>query len=318
MIGWWLACTAPVDPVDTGVTAPVEDFDDAWQDLAAFEAQIAWLATLRGVVREPIGTSFEGRTIWAIRIRSAEAPDTPRPGFLVTALQHAREWVAGAAAMHIAERLAQGDDPVAQAVLEDWDVWVVPVVNPDGYRYSWTTDRLWRKNRATDPSGAVGVDLNRNWGHAWGGPGSRAEPEHNNFRGSGAFSEPETAALQTWVQATGALAAHLDLHSPGQLVLTPWAHTSTPGPDAEWLGAGAEAARAAMEAVNGHPYDAGTFHDRLYPGSGVAIDWTHARGLDSYLFELRDRGQFGFLLDDEQRALAVSEAWAGFVALATR
>lgn len=315
MIGAWILGWGACVPAPEPPEPPSEPFLADWQGLAAFEAQLAWWGTQPGVTWESWGSSAEGRPLWALRIRG---PDTPEqaPMALVTGLQHAREWIAGAAAMHIAERLIEGPDPQAREVLMGWEVVVVPVVNPDGYRYSWTTDRLWRKNRQPHQSGLVGVDLNRNWAEGWGEAGSSGVPASDNYRGEGAFSAPETAALMAQIEAEPRFALHLDLHSPGQLVLYPWGYTGEPSAEEAALSQRAGAAVAAMEAVDGQPFDAGSFHERLYPGAGVAIDWTHARGLESYLFELRDRGQYGFMLADELRRPGAEEAWAGFVALA--
>ena len=71
-----------------------------------------------------------------------------------------------------------------------------------------------------------------------------------------------------------------------------------------------------MGQVAGTNYASGTFYTRLYPGSGVAIDWSHGQGLHSYLFELRDRGAYGFFLPIDQLVPTAEEAWAGLVALA--
>ena len=291
-------------------------FFDDWRDLGDFDVH------LQGLGREPhatvweIGRSVEDRPIWAIRIAAYNAPPD-RPEILVTGLMHAREWVSGASAMYIADRLVQGylHDASVGRVLAQYNVVVVPVVNPDGYRHTWTTDRLWRKNRAVFED-AVGVDLNRNWGEAWGlNRGSSPDPGHQNYRGPEAFSEPETTALQQLVRDTSTFAMHLDLHCTGQLVLYPWAHTEEASAEERRLADAASRAVAEMDAAHGLTYDDGMFHTRLYAGSGVGIDWTHASGLDSYLFELRDRGRYGFLLPAEQLRPTAEEAWAGFVTL---
>jgi hypothetical protein len=49
----------------------------------------------------------------------------------------------------------------------------------------------------------------------------------------------------------------------------------------------------------------------------VAIDWTYGRhGLNSWLLELRDRGQYGFLLPADQLVPTAEEAWTGLLSLA--
>ncbi|MBX2798969.1 MAG: hypothetical protein KTR31_14930 [Myxococcales bacterium] len=296
---------------------PGDVFED-WRDLETFDAHLDLLAAehAHATVIE-LGTSVENRPIRGLRL--ADPALTDPPGILVTGVQHAREWVAGSSALFIADRLAEewGQGGEADAVLDEWQVIVVPIVNPDGYRFSWTTDRLWRKNRRDNADGTFGVDLNRNWGEAWGGAGgSSAQTANNNYRGASAFSEPEAASLRDLVLDRPELVRHLDLHCTGQLVLYPWGYTAQPSPDEDWLSQTGTAMQLAMEGVEGTPYAIGQMNPRLYQANGLGIDWTHEQGLRSTLVELRDRGQYGFLLPADQLRPTAEEAWAGFVALA--
>ena len=61
-------------------------------------------------------------------------------------------------------------DDFIQNLMNQVNVFIVPIVNPDGYVYSHTTDRYWRKNRQLNFSSSyVGTDLNRNWDADWNG-----------------------------------------------------------------------------------------------------------------------------------------------------
>ena len=76
---------------------------------------------------------------------------------------------------------------------------VIPVLNPDGYVYTWTRDRMWRKNRNPRAGrfgrrGCVGVDLNRNYDIEWGRNGISRNPCSDIYPGKKAFSEPESKA----------------------------------------------------------------------------------------------------------------------------
>src|SRR5690606_4789724 len=151
-----------------------------------------------------------------------------KPLVVVNATQHAREWIATMSTLWVAE-VALGeaaDDPGLDALLDQVALLVVPVVNPDGYVYTWEEDRLWRKNRRDD----VGVDLNRNYPVAWGGEGASANPEHGNYRGAGPLSEPEAQALADVLPTEPLTIALLDVHSYGQLVLSPWSFTTDAPP----------------------------------------------------------------------------------------
>ena len=80
------------------------------------------------------------------------------------------------------------------------DFYILPLVNPDGYEYSRTKDRLWRKNRRRH-LGFRGIDLNRNWGFKWGGAGISKRPWKEDYAGPKPFSEPETAAVSNFVRS---------------------------------------------------------------------------------------------------------------------
>src|ERR1700712_3120115 len=49
------------------------------------------------------------------------------------------------------------------------DFYIIPIPNPDGYVFSWESDRFWYKNRQIMGPNAkcVGLDMNRNWGYKW-------------------------------------------------------------------------------------------------------------------------------------------------------
>ena len=274
-----------------------------------------------------IGTSLEGRPIQGLRFER----DPTAPIVLVNACQHAREWLSVTTAMAIAEALATGQtspisdtsfaDPDAaaelEALLEEVSFIVVPVVNPDGYVFTWQDDRLWRKNRQSEH----GVDLNRNWGTAWGGPGSTDEVESNNYRGEAAFSEPETAALRNLMLAEDRLVSHVDIHTYGQLVLYPWGWSDVVSPDDDLFGALADDVASTMTAAWGIEYEsrrAGSW----YAASGNLMDWSYGElGLRAVTIELRPDEEtdfmVGFVPNPSQIGPTADEAIAAVLALAT-
>lgn len=309
----WIRATGPRFDPGAGPFEdwlPLEDVDAHLQELADQHAHAGYVE---------VGASLEGRPLAGLSLSAGDGDD--RLGILVVGAQHAREWVSASAALWIADHLARGYgfDPEVTDLLDRYDVVVVPVANPDGYRFTWTTDRLWRKNRRDNGDGSVGVDLNRNWDAAWGAPGAADLPVSDNWPGTAAFSEPETQALRDWLLAHPRIGLHLDLHCTGQVALHPWGSTAEPAPDADALAAATAAAAAAMTQVHGASYRSGAFHGALYPAFGVAIDWSYGGwGVNSALFELRDRGQYGFLLPADQIVPTAEEAWAGLLALAAR
>lgn len=159
-----------------------DDWFDEFRDYKAITARMQELAELAPdrVRMHALGTSVENRPIWALQIGNGPTP------MLINGTQHAREWIASMTAICIADRTVRDHerDLRIRAFLERTTLWVVPVVNPDGYQYSWSANRYWRKNRR----GGHGVDLNRNWSVAWGGDGSSSNKRSDVYRGEYAVS----------------------------------------------------------------------------------------------------------------------------------
>lgn len=271
-------------------------FDD-FKDLAAIEARMELLAAQRPDLARTIviGASIEGRPIRGLRIAGEGATDPNRPGLLFISTQHAREWIAPMVTMYFAEALVTryDTDPAIREVVDRGEVYVVPVANPDGYVYTWTTDRLWRKNRRdVAGSSCFGVDLNRNWGYQWGLPnGSSGDPCSGTYRGTAGFSEPETTALRDFIVARPNVRYVHDMHSYGQLLLYPWGYTGALPPRNEvYAGLGATM-RQLIAGVHGRIYPFGPSYTTLYPVSGGSKDWAFgARRAFSFSFELRGSG----------------------------
>ena len=99
-----------------------------------------------------------------------------------------REWISPAVATFIIDTFAENWSEQSEDI-QNIDWYFLPVMNPDGYEYTHTNDRLWRKNRRRNYL-CMGVDLNRNYGYHWGGQGASRQPCAETFAGSGAFSEP--------------------------------------------------------------------------------------------------------------------------------
>ncbi len=296
----------------SGLALAFEPGDLWYDDFRRFEevdTRIEEIATdTEAVSVVEIGTSFEGRPIRGLQISNA----SDRPTVLVLGTQHAREWASPMVTMCIAEHLAFGD--LDAPILDRLEFVIVPVVNPDGYVYSWDVDRLWRKNRRT----GGGVDLNRNWGQMWGLGTAGASPGSEIYPGRGAFSEPETAAIAGFAQAREVV-VFVDYHSPVNLVLIPFAFTSDPSPHEDQQWEWGESMASAITAVHGVGHDV-TKPGIGNPSGGLAQDWFAAdRDAISFTIELRGGpGSNGFELPADQIVDACQENWAGFVDLAQR
>jgi murein tripeptide amidase MpaA len=246
------------------------------------------------------GTSIQGRTVRGIRISRYPA-GTALPAFIFTGTMHAREWASTMTTMWIADQLVESNtiDPRISAVLDSAEVYVFPVQNPDGYEYTWATggNRLWRKNRRLISGTTYGVDLNRNWGVGWGGSGSSGTTSSDTYRGTAAFSEPESVGMRDFVIAHPNLVGHIDFHSYGQLWLWPWSYTTTASPDQTALAAVGNPMKNAIAAVNGKNYTAGPSGSTYGLTAGCIDDWTYGnQGLMSGTIEVRDTGTYGFVM----------------------
>jgi len=293
-----------------------ESFFADFRDLAAIETKLDALVAARPDLCsiETIGASLEGRPIRALRIST----DPDLPAALLNACQHAREWISPMVAMALAAALVEGEgtDPRVTALLGRLEVWVIPVVNPDGYVHSWGPQRLWRKNRRPNGDGSIGVDLNRNWGFQWGGAGASSSPGSDTYRGPAPFSEPETQALRDFHLARPDLVASIDFHSYGQLILSPWGYTTAAHPQAPLFAEIVARMRDAIATTTGQPYTVGPIASTLYVASGNVVDWAFAeRGMVSLTTELRDTGQGGFVLPPSQIEPTVRENLAATLEL---
>lgn len=288
-----------------------EEWLTEYRDLQAIHDHLDALAALRPELArtETIGTSLEGRPLRALRIHGAGAP---KLRMLVDAGLHAREWIAVMVGTCVASRLVReyDHDPRVRSFVDATELVVVPVVNPDGYVHSWQRDRYWRKNRR----GGHGVDLNRNFGLAFGGAGSSGNTASQVYRGTEPFSEPESEALRRLVE-TGGFGAHVDFHSYGQLLLHPWSYTRERSRDHARLSSLAEQLAAAIAATHGERYRPMS-GESLYPASGTLMDWAYGtHGVASFVIELRPRGGKGFVLPPDQIVPTCDEGLAAVLAL---
>lgn len=293
-------------------------FED-FKNLAAVNAQLdAYVAAHPATCKiVTAGTSIQGRVIRGIRV-SRHPEGTVLPGFVFTATQHAREWAGTMTAMWIVDRLVEGDgiDARTTAIVDSSEVFVFPVLNPDGYEYTWVTNRLWRKNRRLNSGGSYGVDMNRNWGFGWGGTGASTSQSNETYRGTAAFSEPETKGFRDWVTPRTNIAASLDIHSYSELLLWPWGYTGTLCPDQSSFNKVGTAMHDAIQAVYGMDYINGPVYSTIYPASGGASDWAYGgAGQLAYSVEVRDLGTYGFIMPASEIIPNAIENFAGIMVM---
>ena len=249
-----------------------------------------------------IGKSVEQRDLWAIKISDHIDQDEDEPVVVLFGCHHAREWISVDVPFLIAKYLLENyaSDTLVARLVDNAEIWIAPMVNPDGHHYSVTNDRLWRKNRRNNGDGTYGVDLNRNYSYQWGGPGSSGDTYSDIYRGPAPFSEPETQALRDFMQQV-APKAMLSYHSYSQLILFPWGYTYTAAPDKALLDSLAVVMAHKIRSVYGKNYTPGQAAT-LYLASGDTVDWLYALlGAPSYTIELRPASSYpGFKLPESE------------------
>jgi extracellular matrix protein 14 len=251
-----------------------------------------------------IGTSYEGRDILGIRMGARREDDKDekvssdkRKTILITGGIHGREWISTSSVNYLIWSLttAYGKEPLITKLLERYDVVLVPVVNPDGYAYTWSTDRLWRKSRQhTNMAVCPGLDLDHAFGYEWaGGVTRKQDPCSESYGGDEPFQAVEAAQLADWAanqtESSGVkFVGLLDLHSYSQQILYPYSYSCAVDPpnreNLEELAVGlAKAIRlssgelysveSACEGAVAGDYSASGSMPRVEAGGGSFMDW---------------------------------------------
>ncbi len=298
----------PVMPISRVVPPPAEEYRDADMvnaALTALEEQYPDRAKLY-----VIGKTFEERDIVAIKISADPSQNLPdKQEFLFTGTHHAREWIGTEVTLRMAEFLLEQYDHSdrIKEIVDGCEIWIVPMVNQDGFRHTWTDERLWRKTRRLNSDNTYGVDPNRNYDAGWGGKGSSKTPSSDVYCGTAPFSEPETAAVRDILDPGKGFmddaAGFIDFHSYSQLVLYPYGHTYTSSPREKEMNAIATRISELMEAETGVYYEPQK-SSALYIATGGSSDWFHLAHdfRNALTMEVRPNGNEmnGFVLATEQ------------------
>ncbi|KAL6834328.1 hypothetical protein J3E69DRAFT_377118 [Trichoderma sp. SZMC 28015] len=303
---------------------PYEDHLQYWDDLAA--------AFPKNSKKYELGLSYENRTIYAFHLFGDKGEKGNKPIILWHGTVHAREWISTAVIEYWAWQLINGYKTKNKEItkfLDYYDFWLVPFHNPDGFSYTQTTDRMWRKNRLPrSNTTCVGTDLNRNWSFEWGGePGTGAastNPCSDTFQGLAPGDTPENIAVSSLSNKLGksrkGIRSYIDLHSYGQKILTPPGWTCNTSQYPATLPRMLEVAEGFANAVQAfdsrnETYQYGTGCDIEYYSAGNGRDHHYgAYGADhSWTLELDPvtSGQGGFVLPPENIWPVVQEQWAG-------
>ncbi|XP_073820582.1 zinc carboxypeptidase-like [Musca autumnalis] len=263
-----------------------------------------------------IAQSYEGRAVRGIKISLKEG----NPGIYIESNIHAREWITSATATWFINELLTSSDAEVRNLVENYDWYIVPVLNVDGFVHSHTKDRLWRKTRQpVSHSSCIGTDGNRNFDTYWMVNGASSDPCAQDYAGPNPNSEPEIEGESEFLLANkNKLNILLAFHSYSQMLLYPYGHTTEEPPNNEDL---LKVADAYAQAVAKLPYETvytyGTSAGAMYyaPGSTLDFAYNEADIKITYTIEMRDTGRHGFVLPATHIIPNCKETMAGMVAL---
>jgi hypothetical protein len=272
---------------------------------------------------EVIGHTLQGREIIALKVtkNARNVADGSRPDVLYMGTIHAREWIATEVVRrelhHFVDNYGKSAD--VTNLVNTRELWFMPVANPDGYQYTFDSERLWRKNlHDNDGDGQItnadGVDLNRNYNINWGydDEGSSSQFASETYRGTAPASEPETKAHQALIDRLN-FKFLITYHSYGPLLLYPFGwQIQTPTADdplyVAYTGNDANPAITRSD-PNGLEVDPGVAAD-LYTTNGTTDDYSYSKtGALSWTPELEEGcAGCGFVFpDDEAKIQAAYE-----------
>ncbi len=272
-------------------------YSEAVSEMQTYAATYPTLAHV-----DTIGTSIEGRFIVAIKISQNVDVQGTQPEVLVVGCHHARELMSVEVPLYLMRRLLDGYgvDTLITRLVDQRQIWIIPVVNPDGLVYvekhnGGSSDTWWRKNRRLNADGSYGVDLNRNYGYNWGYDdiGSSPTPSADTYRGTGPFSEPEISAIRDFMDAHH-FRISASFHSYGDLFLYPWGYQPLDTPDNNVFASFGDSVSVQNGYLAGNPKSGA-----IYETNGDMDDWVYGDTaskpqLFGFTFELNSAADGGF------------------------
>jgi len=267
---------------------------------------------------ETLGQSPENRAVLGVQIGS-EGPN--KKGMWINCGFHAREWITISSCLYLFDRWISSEDQDVQDFLANVVVYMTPLANPDGYEFSRTTDRDWRKNRSPVPnSRCKGIDQDRNWPYKYKMKVDiSSNPCQENYGGKAALDAPENKLIFDWITSKKNIGVAMDVHSYGLEIATPFGWTNKHADHfTEQMKAGRNMVNA-IKSIHGTKYKLGAASSLIYKTSGIASDWSYADlgAVCSYTIEVRGGLNDGteFILPKKEIIPNGEELHAGFMSL---
>ncbi|XP_049709359.1 carboxypeptidase B2-like isoform X1 [Elephas maximus indicus] len=250
-----------------------------------------------------IGFSYEKYPLYVLKLSKKQ--QTAKNAVWIDCGIHAREWISPAFCLWFVGYVTQfyGKETVYTNLLRHMDFFVMPLVNVDGYDYTWKKNRMWRKNRSFhEDNKCIGTDLNRNFASKhWCEKGASSFSCSETYCGPYPESEPEVKAVADFLRKNiNHIKAYISMHSYSQHIVFPYSYSRSKSKDHKELSQVASEAVRAIESINKNiKYMHGSGSESLYQAPGVSQDWIYDLGIKySFTIELRDTGRYGFLLPE--------------------
>jgi len=266
-----------VDPDDPNAPRNFGYFLTYWEMQDSLDRLVANFPNL--CTKFSTGSSYQGKPLWCLKISDNPGTNEDEPACFFNGATHAREPMGTSCCVAFAVDILSryGTDSLATWLINNREVYIVPVMNPDGYVYnsdSGGATNNWRKNRRAPVPPNIGIDLNRNYGYKWGydNSGSSGQPSSETYRGPSRFSEPETQVIRDFM-ASHLFRTQQDFHTYGQYNMYPWGYASVTPPDRPVLQEIVDTFRV----NNRYPASkTGQINQTIYPCNGVSVDWEYA------------------------------------------
>ncbi|KAI5953329.1 ECM14 [Candida jiufengensis] len=288
-----------------------ELFFKEYRDLATINSWLNLIQiTYPNIVNiEEIGETYEHKKLKVVhfQVPNDDIEHHEKKTIVITGGVHAREWISVSSTLYLIYQFIQLFNSWPNSkILTELNFLFIPVFNPDGYEYTWTTDRLWRKNRQETPiPKCFGIDIDHSYDYHWTKSTDWACGEE--YSGEIPFESFESRIWDNYLNETNKehkIYGYLDLHSYSQEVLYPYAYSCNQQPrDEENLIELAWGIAKSIRLKSGYNYqvlpacidkDSDLLPDL---GSGSSLDYMyHNKAYWAYQLKLRDTGSHGFLL----------------------
>lgn len=296
---------------ESDIHTAAEMFFKDYRDLDTIYDWLDLLATTYPsyISLEVIGQSAEGRDLKAVHVHSRNSV-AEKKTVVVTGGSHAREWISVSSALYAVFQLVTNSNKEQESgFLDQLDFLFVPIMNPDGYVYSWEHDRLWRKNRQdTGFALCKGIDLDHSFNFHW--QASTGTPCSESYAGSHPEEALEVRHFSNYINKTKSEGhkyyGYLDWHSYSQSILYPYAYSCDAEPrDEENLLELAYGLAKAIRWTSGKHFDVlpacqdrdGFYASDIEGSGGSALDYMyHMHAVWAFQVKLRDTGNYGFLM----------------------